>query len=715
MGGIRLTRRIKKAADRPVADRGSAENLAQARAEYWGVGVSRRASARRQRAPEPEEREEPSSDEEMAEAAPAGAPAPAEAPGDGGDGEDDDDDASESSDERHNPPPPPGPDGGGDGGGGDGDGGGGGGPPGGGGGGGPPGGGGAPGGGGGGAGAAVPPAVPPLVYGPWENLLQGLGFNQYAIVYLRSQGLTSIKVLYDLDATSMDRFFAHITKHRPPFVILSFPAMRGLMVLKTWLNYRKHLGLSISVRKFTHAVKEKFEKRLREIEELEKAAVEDKDVLPKLEPLKKATDWRVFEEQLLQELAHYRNVITKVPLTYIVRKHAFPEDVEEVPDLERCESVEQELYYYAKFDPLDDKRVWEIIYSHTFKGDLFHFIERYKARSQGRNAYTELKRQCEGEAGKAAMKQAAYASIKNASFNGGSTRFTFDDYIAKHQKAHNELARLGEPVAESKKVKDFLDNLTDPRLQLAKTAILGDVTKMEDFTAAQQYLKSVYENVKTATPSRRQVAMVEGETGRGAGRGRGGRGRGRGWGGRGRGQGDAKKPKEKVHSGHYTSEEWGQLTEEERARVTALRKSKKRNSSSVETEPNQNKEARTASAVATLAQPAPPALIQPAPLVPPVPPEVAAAAQAREDAARAAVVDFIGDVIGPPGAVSDSEATRDVPNAINVPFGRSGAAAAAQAKKKPWGNAKPAGSLKPGSGGWGAPGGSSNPNPPRIN
>ena len=227
---------------------------------------------------------------------------------------------------------------------------------------------------------------------------------------------------------------------------------------------------------------------------------------------------------------------------------------------------------------------------------------------------------------------------------------------------------------------------------------------MEDFTAAQQYLKSVYENVKTATPSRRQVAMVEGETGRGAGRGRGGRGRG----GRGRGQGDAKKPKEKVHSGHYTSEEWGQLTEEERARVTALRKSKKRNSSSVETEPNQNKEARTASAVATLAQPAPPALVQPAPPAPLVPPEPVAAVQARVE-----LMDL--DVIGPPGAVSDSEATRDVPNAINVPFGRSGAAAAAQAKKKPWGNAKPAGSLKPGSGGWGAPGGSSNPNPPRIN
>ena len=61
-------------------------------------------------------------------------------------------------------------------------------------------------------------------------------------------------------------------------------------------------------------------------------------------------------------------------------------------------------------------------------------------------------------------KAAAYASIINAAFQGNRRGYTFANYVTIHQEAHNELLDLDEPVAESKKVTDFLAGIQDPGL-----------------------------------------------------------------------------------------------------------------------------------------------------------------------------------------------------------------------------------------------------------
>jgi hypothetical protein len=59
------------------------------------------------------------------------------------------------------------------------------------------------------------------------------------------------------------------------------------------------------------------------------------------------------------------------------------------------------------------------------------------------------------------------------------------------QTNHNELALIGEPVSETKKEADFLEQISAPLLTTAKENILGDVAKLEDFPTGQQYLKQV--------------------------------------------------------------------------------------------------------------------------------------------------------------------------------------------------------------------------------
>ena len=65
------------------------------------------------------------------------------------------------------------------------------------------------------------------------------------------------------------------------------------------------------------------------------------------------------------------------------------------------------------------------------------------------------------------MKTAAYASIKRTEYKGAKN-FDFDLYKCIHTQAHADLKRYGKPVPEMKKVKDFLDGITEPTLQPVK-------------------------------------------------------------------------------------------------------------------------------------------------------------------------------------------------------------------------------------------------------
>jgi hypothetical protein len=70
-----------------------------------------------------------------------------------------------------------------------------------------------------------------------------------------------------------------------------------------------------------------------------------------------------------------------------------------------------------------------------------------------------LKTQCEGTSSILTRKNAAYSSLSTCAFKG-----SFQNYVTLHQKAHNELEELGEPVSETKKVSEFIKYISDPTL-----------------------------------------------------------------------------------------------------------------------------------------------------------------------------------------------------------------------------------------------------------
>ena len=156
-----------------------------------------------------------------------------------------------------------------------------------------------------------------------------------------------------------------------------------------------------------------------------------------------------------------------------------------------------------------------------------------------------LKTQAEGTSSQITRKQAAYASIASSAYTGPRRGFTFANYVALHQAAHNELLDLDEPVPESKKVTDFMKGIRDPNLSMGKTAILGDITKLGDFEACQQFLSTIVMNTANQAKAERHVASVSTDGGGSL--------------------------VDKIQGGSYSAEQYHSLSPEEKKRVQKLR------------------------------------------------------------------------------------------------------------------------------------------------
>jgi hypothetical protein len=220
-----------------------------------------------------------------------------------------------------------------------------------------------------------------------------------------------------------------------------------------------------------------------------------------------------------------------------------------------------------------------LIYSETSR--YWQFASQFNQTQDGREAYLAIKRQAEGQSAVEAKKAAAYKAINDARFRGNSTRHTIDDYIATLQKSFNMLASLKEPVAESKKVQDFIRGIQCPALEPALSYIWNSSQLLNSFEACQQYIKTVYDNQVIPRTIANQARVSSTHT-RDRGDGRSQVAHGRRTGPRTRRRGNNNNRREynksgnlpRIRTGNYSHEEYSKLTDKEKEEVKKLRKEK---------------------------------------------------------------------------------------------------------------------------------------------
>jgi hypothetical protein len=108
----------------------------------------------------------------------------------------------------------------------------------------------------------------------------------------------------------------------------------------------------------------------------------------------------------------------------------------------------------------------------TFEGPAWLYItENLNQTKDGRGTWLALHAHYEGESFLNKQKEEAYKTIKGLHYKGGHTTFTFEHFTGILTKSYYDLQCFGKPVLKSKKVRDLLTKISDPKLESAKQAI----------------------------------------------------------------------------------------------------------------------------------------------------------------------------------------------------------------------------------------------------
>jgi len=393
------------------------------------------------------------------------------------------------------------------------------------------------------------------------------GFNNDTAGVIIQEGMETIDSLLVVDDDDIDAMVKNIRETRRVLgavavgdVTFPFVAVKRFKAMRNWTVERARTGQVMQAGAFFGAEIPSAVSRYA-LEKLRKS-VEDDDI-DKPSELSDLTKWDIFWERFKSYIGQKRGA-AKCPLTYVFRDEAevLPAAHAEVYDDHDARLVATTLLQNDWFD-LDNHRVYDEFKALVVKGPGWSFIKTFDRRKDGRGAVLALKQQCEGVSAIQTRKASAYARITVARYTGQKRNFTFDQYVEMHQNAYNTLAELDETVPETKKVTDFLAGISDPKLSNAKDMILGDIAKLTNFEACQQYLKTLVYNKATQDKHERNVSGLSGKDLGNNNKRKGGRG------GKGGGtpRGDVTRS--------YTREEWLKLSDEQRQKIRNLRNAKK--------------------------------------------------------------------------------------------------------------------------------------------
>lgn len=413
--------------------------------------------------------------------------------------------------------------------------------------------------------------------------LQSLGFNHSTSGALMDQGIKGIEDLMILSDKDVDEMIKSAQKtykydssdEEEDAMIFPYLAVKRLKALRFWAEMMSRTGESASPSRFTPEVCRSTLKRMEEENEYDSEKIKP----DRPDELKIMKHWTTWWEKWDNYMSQIRGA-AHISLTYVYRTgEEQPADADE-EEMDTDTWLYHHTLHSGQHFKLDNHTVYKELKSLVVDGPLWTYVKKYDKVKNGRAALLALKRQMEGESFLLTRKNQAYGDISTAAYSGERQNWTFAQYVAKHQQAHNELEACNESVPETKKVTDFLAGITDPTLVTGLSIVMSDKEKLGSFELCQQFLGTLITNTQVSKRGlKRGVSQVNVTRG-GAQRGgfsnpgkkrKGGNQKGRS------GSGTVPRPGLKglkAELRDYTIEEWHSLTNDQKEKVRKLRKAR---------------------------------------------------------------------------------------------------------------------------------------------
>jgi hypothetical protein len=240
-----------------------------------------------------------------------------------------------------------------------------------------------------------------------------------------------------------------------------------LETMRYWVQHRVHANLPVIPNLFTLEVAT--QEAINMVVSLEETKEKEPDVkMPDKFTL--TSKWITFSEAFSTYLNRLKGTTSKIPLNYVIRDNEIPNP--NAVYMTISETLIQNAGLVGPQFDRDNERVYGILKQLILKGPAWSYISLDIDRSaHGRLAWMALRAHYEGESFMNKQKEEAYAALDAVHYKGERSTFTFEHFTNILTKAYNDLQRFGEPVIETKKVRDLLSKITDPRLDAAKQTI----------------------------------------------------------------------------------------------------------------------------------------------------------------------------------------------------------------------------------------------------
>jgi hypothetical protein len=347
----------------------------------------------------------------------------------------------------------------------------------------------------------------------WDQLMARIGMDSPTLAELKRYGITSLKDLERYKDEGIDRFCVKMMKHPHPnrpegaVVFVSPTTQEQLKTIRYWIRVQRRTGQPLHPDNCNDDVLLEINNRMDELEDIKKAETSNKVERP--DKLKQMSDWLTFYDSWLTYTTSIRGA-ADIPITYVFREE---EEVSAAALRKQYISDDVKYYHITKLSgrhfAADSNRVWSEIKVLTHGGPGWDHIKQFKPSQDGRQAILALRKQALSTSGIEARKDRALDSLEDLVFDGPKKSWTLEKYINGHLRAHNELEECKEAVTESQKIRKFLNNITDPRLDQDIRYVRGRREEYDTFEKVQQYLLLVSSGDKGRHKAPRRVAGIQ--------------------------------------------------------------------------------------------------------------------------------------------------------------------------------------------------------------
>lgn len=277
--------------------------------------------------------------------------------------------------------------------------------------------------------------------------------------------------------------------------------------------------------------------------------------------------------------------VSKIPLLYVIRQAEVPPALPalgvDVPWSDGHTNLFEDLIEYVPLTgasyAADNALVFQKLQGMVKDTSHASSLKPFQRTQDGRGAYFALQQHNMGESKWDRVIEQAEDMVLKRIWNGNNARYPLKNHVQKHREANNDMVRASQFIAydppnEHTRVNRLLKSIEskDSSVASAKTTILNDNTKRNDFEQAADFLLLAVPQKKTT----QNTHTVSGLHSEGGNKHRGGGGGGGG--GRKRGKGKIEIGKTGVELRYYKTSEFHKLPQNMKDELSEWRDNKKK-------------------------------------------------------------------------------------------------------------------------------------------